>query len=309
MNNSLLDALKSEVPLIMDGAMGTELERRETHISSEDWVSLTLRTMKDTEAVHSEYALAGAKLHIANTFATARHNLDALGLGKQFETKNRDAVSICRRASRLNGNVNSWVAGSVSTYVIGGLRNKLPSSSKLLKNSQDQAAILAEAGCDMIVLETLHDVETTLILMEAAADTGLPISVGLTVLKNTEGQIVLRGLEMDQDNSKPPLRNALQEISNHMERGYPWILTIMHSGLEETSQALKLITENWDGMTGIYPNSGTWQNSVGLDYTTACTPRTFLKYAKSWGKNGASFIGGCCGIGPDHIKEIVKFFQ
>ena len=68
MNNSLLDALKSEVPLIMDGAMGTELERRETHISSEDWVSLTLRTMKDTEAVHSEYALAGAKLHIANTF-------------------------------------------------------------------------------------------------------------------------------------------------------------------------------------------------------------------------------------------------
>jgi S-methylmethionine-dependent homocysteine/selenocysteine methylase len=293
-------------PVIMDGAMGTELDRRGTSIASADWVASTIGAPADLDAIHHAYAQAGAQLHIANTFATARHVLCEVGLGDRFEQLNRDAVALCRQAVERAGVDTYWIAGSISTYMIGSDRGRLPPVPELEAHARDQASILADAGCDMIVLEMLHDVETSCCLMRAAASSGLPVSVGLTVVFDDQGEVVLRGLKTGARDGCQALKTALPDVLLDMEGDYPWILTIMHSDLAETDAALEVVRERWAGPIGIYPNAGKFVQGHGWDHRKICTPDEFVQRAMAWAAQGAGFIGGCCGIGPDHIQALVR---
>ena len=62
MSESLLEALKSQRIVVMDGAIGTELDKLGTRISSRDWVASTIGAAKDLKAIHHAYASAGAEL-------------------------------------------------------------------------------------------------------------------------------------------------------------------------------------------------------------------------------------------------------
>ncbi len=305
----LMSTLTSGTPLIMDGAMGTELDRRGTKIASKDWVASTLGAPEDLDAIHQSYARAGAQLHIANTFAAGRHVLAEVGLADQFEVLNRSAVEHCRQAITAAGPGPYWIAGSLSTYMIGSDRGRLPPKAELAKNSHDQAALLADAGCHMIVLEMLHDVEVSLTLMRAAQATGLPVSVGLTVVFGADVRPVLRGLKTDAAQEGQPLEAALPPIIDAMADDYPWILTIMHSDLPETDVALKMVRERWSGPTGVYPNAGMFTDGYGWDHRTVCSPEDFADRAELWADLGAGFIGGCCGLGPEHIRALAGRFD
>ena len=307
MSEALLEALKSKRIVIMDGAIGTELDKLGTRISSRDWVASTIGAAKDLKAIHHAYASAGAEIHIANTFASSKHTLGSVGLEHAFEKINREAVSICREAVNGNKNVKSWIAGSISTYVLGGDRSGLPKLSTLYNNSKEQAQILLDEGCDMLVLETLHDLDTSLTLITAASTTGLPISVGLTVTSDENDQPILIGAKTSEDRNRLALRNILPQILDAIPSDYPWILTIMHSTLRDTDSSMKILAEMWDGMIGVYPNQGIWLKDTGWEHSASCEPNKFVKHAKSWADEGASFIGGCCGFGPDHIKALKKW--
>ena len=307
MSKSLLDALKSQRVVVMDGAIGTELDKLGTKISSRDWVGSTIGAAKDLKAIHYAYASAGAEIHIANTFASSKHTLGSVGLGHAFEKINREAVSICREAVKGNKKVKSWIAGSISTYVVGGDRSGLPKLSILYNNSKEQAELLLDEGCDMLVLETLHDLDTSLTLIDASSTTGLPISIGLTVISDENDQPILRGAKTSEDQNRLALRNVLPQILDAIPLDYPWILTIMHSTLRDTDSSIKILREMWDGMVGVYPNQGIWLQDSGWEHSSNCKPTEFLEHAKSWTNEGASFIGGCCGFGPDHIKVLKKW--
>lgn len=289
--------------------MGTELDRRGTQIASRDWAASTLGAARDLAEIHASYAEAGAQLHIANTFAAARHVLEEFGLGHRFEALNRAAVDHCRRAIQTAGPRPSWIAGSISTYMPGSDRGHLPPGDVLGANAREQAALLADAGCDMIVLEMLHDVETSLCLMRAAASTGLPVSVGLTVVSDAAGRIVLRGQHTGAGRGQVPLEAALPRLLAEMSAAYPWVLTVMHSDLEETSGALEMVRAHWPGPVGVYPNSGRFTDGYGWDHRTVCTPDAFADCARRWAAPGLGFIGGCCGIGPDHIRALAGLGQ
>ncbi len=306
MAHTPLAALLSNPPLLMDGAMGTELDRRGTSIASTDWVASTLGAPDDVAAIHKSYAEAGARLHIANTFATGRHVLAEVGLADRFEELNRDAVAQCRAAIEAASSGPFWIAGSISTYMIGSDRGRLPARGELLRNAGDQAAILADEGCHMIVLEMLHDVETSSCLMESAATTGLPVSVGLTVVFDEDRRPVMRGLKTGRSSGQLSLDEALPLLLAQMEGDYPWILTVMHSDLDETDAALDVVRAHWDGPFGVYPNSGKFTDGYGWDHQAICTPQEFTEHATAWAAAGAAFIGGCCGIGPDHIRAFAE---
>ena len=112
MSEALLKALKSKRIVIMDGAIGTELDKLGTRISSRDWVASTIGAAKDLKAIHHAYASAAAEIHIANTFASSKHTLGSVGLEHAFEKINREAVSICREAVNGNKNVKSCLTSS-----------------------------------------------------------------------------------------------------------------------------------------------------------------------------------------------------
>ncbi len=108
--------------VLMDGAMGTELERRGVPIEGSGWSALALRDHAEViREIHEDYIKAGARLHIINSFALARHVLEPLGLGHEFENLNRRAMALFNDAvTRLGVKRNAlWAAGSLSTFAAG----------------------------------------------------------------------------------------------------------------------------------------------------------------------------------------------
>ena len=83
--HSLAGRLSSDRPLLLDGAMNTELARRGLVFDTHEWLRVNLDAPEKIASVHADYARAGAEIHIANSFATARHVLAPAGLAAEFE--------------------------------------------------------------------------------------------------------------------------------------------------------------------------------------------------------------------------------
>ena len=93
-SQQLMDNIRSGEFILMDGALGTELEKRDVPIEGTAWSATAVRTSADTiREIHSDYIDAGAQIHIVNSFALARHVLQPVGLAGEFEVLNRLAVS------------------------------------------------------------------------------------------------------------------------------------------------------------------------------------------------------------------------
>ncbi len=299
---SLKAALTAGPPIVMDGAMGTELTCRGSPIGADDWVASTLGLAADVAEIHRSYAEAGARLHIANSFATARHVLAEVGMEDRFEELNRQAVRLCRENVTLDCGPAPWIAGSLSTYVIGSDRSRLPSLPAFEANARDQAALLIDEGCDLFVLEMLHEVETSLALMRATAGFGKPVSIGFTCVFGEKGEVVL--LDLARSGRPLPLGDALPAILSDAPADGDWIVTIMHSDLDVSDAALDVVAEHWSGPIGVYPNSGLYVFPDGWDFDSVSTPEDFVAHAETWAGKGARIIGGCCGVGPAHIAAL-----
>ena len=119
---TLMERLNAGPPLLLDGAMGTELEWRGVAMDAKAWsASGMLGDAAVLRAVHRNYREAGAQVHIVNSFALARHVLEPAGLGERVAEVNRRAVEICGAAldeapgQETNAGAQ-WIAGSLSTY-------------------------------------------------------------------------------------------------------------------------------------------------------------------------------------------------
>ncbi len=273
--------------------MGTELVRRGWAIGTSDWVGATPDVVAAIADLHRAYVVAGAELHIANTFATSRHVLASLGLERRFEAVNRTAVRICRDAGAR------WVAGSISTYVVGSDRANLPRGDRLARAVREHADLLADAGCDMIVLEMLFDAETSVEMIVAAASAGLAISAGLTFVEGPDGGLYLRGEYTGRLRHELRLDAALPDFVAAMPEG--GIVTVMHTDLDPTDRALEAVRRHWSGPIGVYPNAGRLVPPDTWDHSAVPAPETFTARAARW---DAAFIGGCCGLGPAHIAAL-----
>ena len=122
-----------------------------------------------------------------NTFATCRHVLEGAGFGDETVAVNRRAVELAREArDRVAPDRAVAVAGSMSNTVawlpgtVGPDFAHLPSPEQEAANYREMADILAEAGCDLLVMEMMMDVERAMRVTEAALATGLPVWVGIS---------------------------------------------------------------------------------------------------------------------------------
>ncbi|MEQ9349182.1 MAG: homocysteine S-methyltransferase family protein, partial [Alphaproteobacteria bacterium] len=95
----LAERLRNGPPLLLDGATGSELERRGVPMDDAAWSGAAVHTHPDVvREVHADYIRAGAEVVITNTFATARHALVPAGLDGETAAINRRAVALAREA-------------------------------------------------------------------------------------------------------------------------------------------------------------------------------------------------------------------
>ncbi|HET7481021.1 MAG TPA: homocysteine S-methyltransferase family protein, partial [Rubrobacteraceae bacterium] len=285
--------------IVLDGATGTELERRGVPMDDAAWCAAALVTHPEVvREVHEDYIRAGADVVTTNTFPTARHVLEPAGMGERFRELNALAVELARQ-SRENAAGSAgpvYIAGSISTFSARHDNSYEPSEKTARANYREQAEILAEAGVDLIALEMLRDIEQAGYAVEAAVSTGLPIWAGFSCKRAADGTVVL----WDGGHT---LAEALAEIP---PLGVS-LVSVMHTLIEDAVPALREVVEGWDGPVGAYPHAGkfimpNWQ------FTDMISPEDFAERARGWVDLGARVIGGCCGIGPDHIRAIRESF-
>ena len=289
--NGVQERLDRGEVLILDGAMGTELERRGVPMNDVAWDAAALATHPDlVREVHEDYIKAGADVIITNTFATARHVLEPAGLGGQFRELNNQAVTLAKEARENVADGSVFIAGSISTMSAHDDHSYEPRAEKARDNYQEQAEVLAESGVDVIALEMMRDLEQTSYAVEAAVATRLPVWVGFSCKTTDEGTVVL----WDGNHT---LAEALEQIPPLGAS----VVSIMHTLTENTPPALREVTSRWSGPVGAYPHSGefimpNWQ------FIDMVSPEDFTTQAQGWLGMGVQLIGGCCGIGPEHIR-------
>ena len=279
--------------VILDGAMGTELEKRGAPMDDAAWDAAALATHPDiVREVHEDYIRAGADVIITNTFATARHVLEPAGMGERFRELNIRAVTLAKEARENAAEGPVFIAGSISTFTARYDYSYEPRAERARANYREQAEVLAESEANVIALEMMRDIEQTTYALEAAVSTGLPVWVGFSCKSTDEGTIVL----WDGDHT----------LTEAMERIPPLgasLVSIMHTLTEDTAPALRDMSERWSGPVGAYPHSGefimpNWQ------FIDMISPEDFARQAQGWLEMGVQLIGGCCGIGPEHIRQL-----
>ncbi len=286
----LHERLKQGEVIIMDGGTGTEMEKRGVPMIEKGWCASSTLTHPGTlRQIHEDYVRAGAEIIITNTFATSQHVLNVCGLSDQFESINAADAHIACEVRDHVADRPVYVAGSMSTTTFGAPK---PSPAEAEANFNRQAEILAEGGIDFFTLEMMRDIEYTDIALKAAKRTGLPVWVGYSTDINEDGQVKLVYHDM-------LLADALQALSAD---DVP-VVSIMHTLTEDIAPSLAILKTHWPGVMGIYAHSGVFK-PPHWQFIDVISPADYAAEAATWVEQGVQSIGGCCGTGPEHIREL-----
>ena len=241
--SSLMKRAKDGECILIDGATGTEVERRGVPQHKNAWNgAAALSHPEILRQVHEDYINLGAEIVISNTFSTNKHALSDADEGHNFEVLNERAVKLAVEAREHLNKDNVLVAGGISYWTWTG--NK-PSLSELNSSITQQAKIMADAGADLIMLEMMIDIEQMMTTLKASQASGLPVWVGLTCEPDKSQKMCL----LDGDS----LEDTIHELKSYN----PDVINIMHTEVEYVDRCLDILQSEWNGNIGIYAHSGT----------------------------------------------------
>lgn len=310
MVKQLSERLAYSRPVLLDGATGTELQRRGVPMNGVAWCGLAVAFHPDiVRQVHFDYIQAGAEVIITNTFASGRHLLRAAGAEEITESVNREAVTVALQAraaaaAAKAGSAESdgklapddvWIAGSISPMTAGADAESRPSLPEMTAIFAEQADLLADAGVDLLMLEMMRDIEYSCAALEAASATGLPVWVGFSCKRTPEGSLVSAPAIAEEIGFEACVAAVMAEGGS--------LAAVMHSDVDVIGDALSLIQAAWDGPVGAYPESGYFE-MPNWQFVDIIQPDVFAEEAMQWVDRGAKLVGGCCGIGLEHIRAL-----
>ncbi|MBH25425.1 MAG: bifunctional homocysteine S-methyltransferase/methylenetetrahydrofolate reductase [Myxococcales bacterium] len=282
--NAFLAALERG-PLVVDGAMGTQLYERGVFINR-SLEEVCLRNPSLVQQIHEDYIAAGADLIETHTFAANRLKLAKHGLEDKLVELNRAAVQIARRCAD-RGKV--LVGGAIGpTGAVPGVISDAE-LERVRDAFKEQAAILADGGVDVFVLETFRLLsELRLAVQAVQAVSSLPIIA----------QVAFDGEERTSEGADPEqVFTLLRDLG----------VDVIGANCVEGPHQLFSVAEKMVGRgipIAIQPNAGYPKIQEGRHIYMA-TPEYFGVYARRFFKLGVSLVGGCCGTSPEHIRRIV----
>lgn len=282
-----LQRLADPRPILLDGATGTELERRGLDTGTPIWSALALLEAPEmVEHVHRDYLEAGAEVLLTNTFRTHHRSLEAVGMGDEAARLTALAAAIAQKAVRGSGR-EAFVAGSMGPLEDSYTPFDLPYED-FLREHREMANNLAAAGVDLLLAETMNTVKEAKAAAEAAGGAGLPF--GVSFICNTKGKLL----------SGEPLAEAAATV----EPFGPSFLSINCTPAPSLHMALETLRAATELPIGAYANTGHTHDYEHWVDTEAARPEGYAKFARGWLAGGVQLIGGCCGTRPEHIEEL-----
>jgi 5-methyltetrahydrofolate--homocysteine methyltransferase len=271
-----------------DGAMGSELMKHglEPGDSPELWNADRPEVLQE---IHASYISAGARMILTNTFGGNPIKLGSAGLEDRLEQLNRLGVE--NAAASAGDEV--FIAGDMGPT--GQFLEPVGTFTEddFIEAYAKQAEILAGAGADLILIETMADLgEMSAAYRGAERACGLPIGVSLTFEKGTDGQYrTMMGVTVEQ------------YIETAEELGADIVGTNCGRGGHETAEVAAAIRKSTDRYVLAFPNAGVPHVKNGATVYDQ-TPEIMREYYQSMIDAGVNIIGGCCGTAPEHIAVL-----
>ncbi|MDH3390095.1 MAG: homocysteine S-methyltransferase family protein, partial [Gammaproteobacteria bacterium] len=268
----------------------------------------TTKTHPDqVREVHEDYIRAGAQVITANTYSTARHVLESINLGHEAKLLNFKSVQLAQQARDNVATGDVYIAGSMSSMPPLTSNHEVATGEHVATSYRELAEVLAEAGVDLIIAEMMRDIENASIVIEAAVATGLPVWIGYSAMMADNGVDVrsLRWKNRDDTTSTHDFGEMVEALKPLGGQA----AGIMHTRVENTAPALRILREHWSGPTLAYAETGKlilpdWR------YEAVSSPQEYAAVIESWIRDyGVQIVGGCCGTGPEHIRALAQMLS
>ena len=316
------DKLNNGKIVILDGANGSELEKRGAKMDRAGWCGpASITHPKILEDIHKDYIKAGAEVITTNTFSSARHVLEYSTFKDQTVAINEKAMECAISARNHFPDKKVAIAGSISLSLVADIideindpaefRNNMKAEfteksirqgnfdhKKILKNFEEQISIFKKYNIDLIILEMIINPSICKPAIDAALASGLPVWLGLSCGdESEEGDLIAF------ENSKMKFSETLTTINNDFDA-----VLLMHSETKNITKGLQEIKSEWNGHLGAYPHKGTYVRP-NWNFDKNYTPEMYSEDMQGWVEKGVRIIGSCCGMGPEYTYELKRSFS
>ena len=299
----ILDTIKNR-PLIIDGAMGTQLQQRDDKIPKEAWEEnegcnelLNVTCPEVLSEIFHAYLTSGADFITTNTFGSFSWVLDEYGIKER-------AYELTRAGAKLvKDECEKFSTPTHPRFCLGsiGPGTKLPSLGhitydEMFEGYTEFCIALIDGGVDVFLIETAQDPLQIKAALHAIAQankekkTDIPVMVSVTIelsgtmLIGTDAQTIATILE------------PFDILSLGFNCG---------TGPEQVLKHVKTLSEVWHKPISVHANAGLPQNRGGYTYYPM-NPQEFTTHQERFLEyDGVSFLGGCCGTTPQHIRALV----
>lgn len=273
--------------LLLDGATGSNLMAAgmPRGVCTETWV---LQHREVLQKLQKAYINSGSRVIYAPTFGANRINLKMHHLEDKIKEMNYELVAIAKESA----NGQAFIAGDITTTG----KMMAPSGDLTYEEAfevyEEQISFLRDAGVDMIIAETMINIEETLAAVDAASQVcELPILCTMTV--EADGSIFSGGNAVE---AALALESAgASAVGINCSVGPDQLVSVVRNIKEAVS--IPVIAKPNAGMP-VIDDKGNAVYSMGA--------AEFAKHMKVLVENGASIIGGCCGTTPEYIKAVAQ---
>ncbi|WP_225993495.1 homocysteine S-methyltransferase [Actinomadura rudentiformis] len=300
MRGTSLEAAIDQGVVVLDGGLATQLEAQGHDLSDQLW---SARLLADApEAVvdaHLAFFRAGAQVVTTASYQATFEGFAAHGLtAEQTAELLRRSVTLAATARERRHDEGDgrplWIAASVGPY--GAMladgseyRGRYGQSvAELTRFHRPRLEVLAEAGADVLALETVPDIDEAAALMAAIDGLGKPAWLSYTI----EGDRTRAGQPLDEAFSVPRGNDAIIAVG------------INCSAPTDITGAVRLAHDLTGKPVIAYPNSGEGWDAVARSWTGTSHHTFAPERIHAWLSGGARLVGGCCRVGPADIAAL-----
>jgi 5-methyltetrahydrofolate--homocysteine methyltransferase len=276
-----LDILKNRV-LIMDGATGTELQKKKYLDGVEIPEEINIKFPERIADIYSSYINAGSDIVLANTFGANPIRLKQHGLLDKADDIIKSGIDLIRKIS-----FDTIVAGDISS--IGEYIEPLGSLTfdEAYNSFAFQSSLLQKHGADVIVIETMTEIKETKAAILAARE-------------KFSGAIIVQ-MTFSKDGVTVTGTDLKSFIVMAESLGVDALGLNCSIGSQDLAELAKVLCANTNLPVSFKPNAGI---PVLINRET-CFPETkeeFIEASLKAYSYGVNMFGGCCGTNPEFIK-------
>ncbi|MCH2136590.1 MAG: homocysteine S-methyltransferase family protein [Phycisphaerales bacterium] len=285
------------LPTLIDGATGTELDRRGVDVTLPLWSARAITDAPEALLqVHCDYLNAGARAITTNTFRTHARSLERGGPQAGAAALTRQAVAIAQRA-RDQVSPDALVLGSVAPLEDCYSPDLAPDSATCMAEHAKHIDHLLNAGVDCILIETIGTAREAIAAADVAHER-VPDGWGISFCLRHDGPpgVLLDGMPLHE--LMPFIEDACFIGVNCVSAGAMLDQVEFLASLQPKVPPIAV----WANVGHPDPVRG-WVNTDAVD------PDTYAQLALSWLDAGAATVGGCCGTTPDTTRAIYSALQ